>query len=177
MSESKADAPGSDSSTKPDVATSNEHVTAAVDDVPDPDEDDLDDLDDMLEEFSTVKIDSTKPAAAAPKPEKPSTSKATASKPAIPMIPTLTTDVPAIDPNDFSDEEFQRQLQAGMAELMGDLDSNVSLLPRKPKRCMIFSHRSSPKCKPSLTPYSKNSAPLQLWARNQSPNPPPPPPP
>jgi peroxin-19 len=137
MSETKPDPSGSDSSAKPDVATSNQHVTAAVDEVPDPDEDDLDDLDDMLEEFSTVKIDGSKPAAAL-EPEKPSTSKSTASKPAIPMIPTLAGDVPAIDPNDFSDEEFQRQLQAGMAELMGDLDTNVSLLQGKPKPHMVF---------------------------------------
>lgn len=105
---------------KPEVAATNEHVKApVVDDAPDPDEDDLDDLDDMLDEFSSVKIDhQTASAPPAPKPE-PSTTKA-------PTIPTLAGDIPAIDPDDFSEEEFQRQLQAGMAELMGDFDKNVS---------------------------------------------------
>ena len=77
---------------------------ASLDDAPDPDEDDLDDLDDMLDDFSSVKIG--KQSAAATKP-------------------TLATHVPPADPDDLDDEEFQRQLQAGMAELMGDLDKNA----------------------------------------------------
>lgn len=117
---------------KPEAAPAKEHVKAAApaadDDAPDPDEDDLDDLDDMLDEFSAVKIDPKKAAAASssaatPKPAQPSSTSASAPKG--PTIPTLAGDVPAVDPDDFSEEEFQRQLQAGMAELMGDLDKNV----------------------------------------------------
>jgi peroxin-19 len=127
MPDSQTAPSGGDSSTKPEVATSNEHVTAPVDDAPDPDEDDLDDLDDMLEEFSTVKIDPKKPGAV-PEP-KPASASTSASKPAAPTIPTLTTDVPLPGPEDFSEDEFQKQLQEGMAELMGDLDKNVSCVP------------------------------------------------
>ncbi|KAI1875233.1 hypothetical protein JX265_004291 [Neoarthrinium moseri] len=138
-------ATGPSGSDKPDVAATDQHVKApapapapALDDAPDPDEDDLDDLDDMLDEFSAVKIDpkkaATAPAAApAPAPAPASATpeaKAAASSDAAkkgPTIPTLTTDVPVIDPDDFSEEEFQRQLQAGMAELMGDLDKNPDM--------------------------------------------------
>jgi peroxin-19 len=130
---SASNAGQSATSDKPDVAPASEHVkTAAVtdDDAADPDEDDLDDLDDMLDEFSAVKIDPKK--AAAPAASSSSTSKPVQPTPATsasgPTIPTLAGDVPAFDPDDFSEEEFQRQLQAGMAELMGDLDKNVRLL-------------------------------------------------
>ncbi|KAH8671189.1 Pex19 protein family-domain-containing protein [Xylariales sp. PMI_506] len=133
MSDSKPvdeSAAGSSSATKPDAAAPFEHVTEPIDDAPDPDEDDLDDLDDMLDDFSAVKIEPKKPAAAAaaaPISSPPETSPATAKAPSAPTIPTLAGDVPAIDPDDFSEEEFQRQLQAGMAELMGDLDKNPEM--------------------------------------------------
>jgi peroxin-19 len=68
----------------------------------------------MLDEFSTVKIDSKKPEVASGpgRPEEPA--KATA---------------PPEPPNDeaLSDEDFAKQLQAGMADLLGDLQSNVSV--------------------------------------------------
>ncbi|KAI4598639.1 Peroxisome chaperone and import receptor [Pestalotiopsis sp. 9143b] len=112
---------------KVEAAAPSEHVNApALDEVPDPDEDDLDDLDDLLDEFSAAKIE---PKAAAAPTTAPTTAPSS-SKPAEPKgptIPTLTTDVPAIDPNDFSEEEFQRQLQAGMAELMGDFDEDAKM--------------------------------------------------
>lgn len=112
---------------KAEAAAPSEHVNApALDEVPDPDEDDLDDLDDLLDEFSAAKIE---PKAAAASATTPTAAPPASSKPAEPKgptIPTLTTDVPAVDPNDFSEEEFQRQLQAGMAELMGDFDEDVS---------------------------------------------------
>jgi peroxin-19 len=109
---------------KAEAAAPAGHVNApAADEVPDPDEDDLDDLDDLLDDFSAAKIDPKTTTASLSSSSKPSTAKG-------PTIPTLTTDVPAVDPDDFSEEEFQRQLQAGMAELMGDFDKNVSPLPR-----------------------------------------------
>lgn len=109
---------------KPEVAATSEHVKApVVDDAPDPDEDDLDDLDDMLDEFSSARIDSkAAPATASSKPEAPA-AQTTKGR----TIPTLAGDVPAIDADDFSEEGFQQQLQAGMAELMGDFDKNVSV--------------------------------------------------
>lgn len=113
---------------KAEAAAPSEHVNApALDEVPDPDEDDLDDLDDLLDEFSAAKIE---PKAAAASATAPTAAPPASSKPAEPKgptIPTLTTDVPAVDPNDFSEEEFQRQLQAGMAELMGDFDEDAKM--------------------------------------------------
>ncbi|RYP02010.1 hypothetical protein DL765_010790 [Monosporascus sp. GIB2] len=99
---------------------------ADVEDAPDPDEDDLDDLDDMLDEFSTVKLDTNK-AAAAPQsgPGRPA---ATTSGPA---PDRATTDAePAFNVDELenlSDEEFQKQLQAGMAELMNDLENSPDM--------------------------------------------------
>ncbi|KAI1085126.1 Pex19-domain-containing protein [Whalleya microplaca] len=96
-----------------------------TDDVPDPDEDDLDDLDDMLDEFSTVKLDSNKPAAAgatASGPGRPVTTASTSTS-----TPTLNVDVPPAEPDDFSEEEFQKELQAGMAELMGDFENSPDM--------------------------------------------------
>ncbi|KAJ8117143.1 hypothetical protein ONZ43_g4280 [Nemania bipapillata] len=92
-----------------------------VGDAPDPDEDDLDDLDDMLDDFSTIKLKS--------KTEEPKPTTATST--ATTTIPAtgegeLETDDSLPDLDDFS-EEFQKQLQAGMAELMGDLEGSPDM--------------------------------------------------
>ncbi|KAH8821147.1 Pex19 protein family-domain-containing protein [Xylogone sp. PMI_703] len=75
--------------------------------VPDPDEDDLDDLDDMLDEFSETKLNDESNVSSGPERTK------------------------ATDEDTFaagiSDEEFSKQLQAGMAELMGELDKNPDM--------------------------------------------------
>ncbi|KAK3653214.1 Peroxisome chaperone and import receptor [Elasticomyces elasticus] len=78
---------------------------------PDPDEDDLDDLDDVLDEFQPT------PAA------KP---------PAQPSQPPPTLSGPGRPPNDASfpdanSEALAAQLQAGMADLMSELDSNPDM--------------------------------------------------
>ncbi|KAK4229670.1 Pex19 protein family-domain-containing protein [Podospora fimiseda] len=81
------------------------------DDVPDPDEDDLDDLDDLLEEFSTAKLDGKKPEI-----------------PAGPGIPaTAGPAKPTADDNVLDEEEFAKQLQAGMADLLGEIDSSPEM--------------------------------------------------
>ncbi|TVY64235.1 Peroxisomal biogenesis factor [Lachnellula suecica] len=74
---------------------------------PDPDEDDLDDLDDMLDEFT---------------PSKPVPAPTTAA--AAPKAPTSAPD-PAED--GVSDEDFAKQLQAGMAELLGGMGSSSEM--------------------------------------------------
>ncbi|KAF6821935.1 Peroxisomal biogenesis factor 19 [Colletotrichum plurivorum] len=94
---------------KPDVA---------MEDVPDPDEDDLDDLDDMLDDFSAVQVDSKKPeqapAAAAAGPGRPA---------------TVTED--AEEDKSLEDmlasDDFAKQLQAGMADLIGELEKNPEM--------------------------------------------------
>jgi len=94
-----------------------EQTTAAtvedVDDVPDPDEDDLDDLDEMLDEFSTVKIDAAKPEI----PPGPAAAPAPAPAPAV-----STTEEEAL-----SEDDFAKQLQAGMADLLGELENSAEM--------------------------------------------------
>ncbi|KAI9048685.1 hypothetical protein LZ554_007516 [Drepanopeziza brunnea f. sp. 'monogermtubi'] len=77
-----------------------EGAPSSQDAFPDPDEDDLDDLDDMLDEFTPTR----------PEPPSPSSKPTTAPK----------------DPiaDGISDEDFAVQLQAGMAELMGELETS-----------------------------------------------------
>ncbi|KAI1389590.1 Pex19-domain-containing protein [Hypoxylon trugodes] len=93
-----------------------------VEDAPDPDEDDLDDLDDMLDEFSTVNIDAQKP---------PTSSGSGIPAPAAPIsAPTdapSNTDIPLEGLDDLTEEEFQKQLQAGMAELMSGLENSPDM--------------------------------------------------
>ncbi|KAH7407736.1 Pex19 protein family-domain-containing protein [Cadophora sp. MPI-SDFR-AT-0126] len=89
----------------PTTAAPTQKDVASTEEVPDPDEDDLDDLDDMLDEFTPSK------------PEPPPSS----SKPTKP--PTATGPIA----DGLSDEEFARQLQAGMAELMGELDTSPDM--------------------------------------------------
>lgn len=136
-SESKATPSGGDGSTQPDhVAAPAEQAaappapeaSAAAADPGDPDEDDLDDLDDMLDDFAAVKVDPKAHSAAAAAP-------AAATSKAEPTIPTLAGDVPVPELDGISDDEFQKTLQAGMAELMGglgDFENDVSRIrPRK----------------------------------------------
>ncbi|KAJ4423582.1 Peroxisome chaperone and import receptor [Gnomoniopsis sp. IMI 355080] len=91
-----------------------------VGDVPDPDEDDLDDLDDMLDDFKAAKIDSSKPTVAdsaqadlAKDAHSPPTADPTTSK-------SKEEDV-------LSDDDFAKQLQAGMAELMGEIENSPEM--------------------------------------------------
>ncbi|ROV93772.1 hypothetical protein VSDG_06947 [Cytospora chrysosperma] len=95
-------------------------------DVPDPDEDDLDDLDgmdrlkfsddeasDMLDDFSAVKIDPKK------------TQVADAGGPGRPSASAQETEAKAEAEDDaLLDDDFAKQLQAGMAELMGEMDDS-----------------------------------------------------
>ncbi|KAK7970292.1 peroxin [Apiospora saccharicola] len=138
MSESHDGPANGENPTKPDIATPAEHVTEAAPaptaaptstvDPGDPDEDDLDDLDDMLEEFSAAQIDPKKAGASVPGAAKAATNPTTTAK-SVPTILSLAGDVPGADLDDFSEDDFQKQLQAGMAELMGDLDQNVGGQP------------------------------------------------
>lgn len=71
---------------------------------------------DMLDDFSAVKIESKQPEVSAAGPGRPST---TTSAPATKeKAATAEDDV-------LSDDDFAKQLQAGMAELMGEMESSV----------------------------------------------------
>jgi peroxin-19 len=108
------------------------HVTAATTapavandaDVPDPDEDDLDDLDDMLDDFSNVKVEDKKPATSSG-PGRPASDPASTGAEATTSALKTGDGLGATLEDDFSEEDFQKQLQAGMAELMGDFEKNV----------------------------------------------------
>ncbi|KAI0137830.1 Pex19-domain-containing protein [Hypoxylon sp. NC0597] len=118
-------ATASGSSTQESVPERAEKAPTTVPDIgdaPDPDEDDLDDLDDMLDEFSSVKLDAKKPAPASG-PAKPPASASTA----VPAGASSGTDNPLEGLDDLSEEEFQKQLQEGMAELMNGLEGSPDM--------------------------------------------------
>ncbi|KAF2013683.1 Pex19-domain-containing protein [Aaosphaeria arxii CBS 175.79] len=79
----------------------------------DPEEDDLSDLDDVLEEFANTKLDS--------KPKVPASASASTAAPSLP-----TTGPARPDPEDLlaagDDDEFAKQLQAEMEQLLGQKD-------------------------------------------------------
>ncbi|KAF2399125.1 Pex19-domain-containing protein [Trichodelitschia bisporula] len=83
---------------------------AAIEDAPDPDEDDLSDLDDVLDEFAATKLDS-KPLPTSSGPGRPPTAPS-ASDPLLPFP---------------DDDEFAKQLQAGMADLLGELHTSPEM--------------------------------------------------
>ncbi|EFY92930.1 peroxin [Metarhizium acridum CQMa 102] len=93
---------------------------AAAEDVPDPDEDDLDDLDDMLDEFSTVKLEdgANKPIESGSAGPSTSTPKPGDAAP---------KESPAAGEEPFSEEDFAKQLQAGMADLLGELEQSPEM--------------------------------------------------
>lgn len=107
-------------------------------DVPDPDEDDLDDLDgkpresfngkyfvvsepslslDMLDDFSAVKIDPKTAPVESTSPNPPTQPKP-AAKNEIDKTEPLPEDA-------LSEDDFANQLQAGMADLLGELEKSV----------------------------------------------------
>ncbi|KEY73714.1 hypothetical protein S7711_06290 [Stachybotrys chartarum IBT 7711] len=100
----------------PDDTEKGKAPAAEVEDVPDPDEDDLDDLDDMLDDFATVKLQSKSPA-----PTVPAERLEAAPKPAAAPVAE-----PALE-QDPSEEDFAKQLQAGMASLLGELEKSPDM--------------------------------------------------
>ncbi|KAK2056669.1 Pex19 protein family [Colletotrichum caudatum] len=110
---------GKESEAKP-VAPAVEEMrpTGVVHDVPDPDEDDLDDLDDMLDEFAAVNVDTKEPELSA-------ASFATGSgKPA--TVAEEGPDDKTLE-DMFASDDFAKQLQAGMADLIGELEKNPEM--------------------------------------------------
>lgn len=99
-----------------------EEPSKTAPEIPDPDEDDLDDLDDVLDEFAATKLDS-KPAPTSSGPGRPSNTAAIPQSSGIPLSTTSTT-APGLLPDD---DEFARQLQAGMADLLGELESSPEM--------------------------------------------------
>lgn len=119
--------PEASEASKADSKTSLHSSLEAVGDVPDPDEDDLDDLDDMLDDFSTVKIDAGKPEIPAPGPGRPSSTSAAPSAGAPPAAAATNPLEAKLDEDALADDDFAKQLQAGMAELMGEIESSPDM--------------------------------------------------
>lgn len=87
-------------------------------------------LSDMLNDFSAVKVDSQKPTDTpqAPPPSAEPTSAAAAANDSKPPPPPDAEDA-------FSEEEFAKQLQAGMADLLGELEKSVCTRSMMQSRC------------------------------------------
>ncbi|KAI7237715.1 hypothetical protein KC330_g2954 [Hortaea werneckii] len=95
----------------------------AVETAPDPDEDDLDDLDDVLDQFQAKPSHASTSASAATAPSTNSSSNPTAA--AADSHPRAK-DAAAAEPGEDS-EDFAKQLQAGMQNLMGELGENPEM--------------------------------------------------
>lgn len=72
----------------------------------------------MLDEFSTVKLDTKKPAEAETK---------SAAAPAAAAAEAAKADAP-VNPEEMTEEDFAKQLQDGMANLLGELEKSVCTL-------------------------------------------------
>lgn len=84
----------------------------------------------MLNDFSNTKLDAQKPA------EPP---KATPSQPGPESSKAVPSSDPQANPEDvFSEEDFAKQLQAGMAELLGDLEKSVGLKQKDMRRTLLI---------------------------------------
>ncbi|TQV93988.1 hypothetical protein V2A60_003861 [Cordyceps javanica] len=110
----------------PATSTSAPATAVAPADVPDPDEDDLDDLDDMLDEFSTVKLDAKKPTESPAVPS-PAPAPAPAAVAGAPGAEAGAKAEGAVNPEDLTEEDFAKQLQAGMANLLGELEKSPEM--------------------------------------------------
>jgi len=96
---------------------------ASPEEVPDPDEDDLSDLDDVLDEFAATKLDS-KAAPTSSGPGRPAATAAAATASSSAAAPPSSSTAPGLLPDD---DDFARQLQAGMADLLGELEGNPAM--------------------------------------------------
>ncbi|KAI7156013.1 hypothetical protein D0869_15454 [Hortaea werneckii] len=96
----------------------------ALETAPDPDEDDLDDLDDVLDQFQ-AKPPHTSASAAATAPSTTSSSSHPTTAAAAADPPSRAKDA-AAEPGEDS-EDFAKQLQAGMQNLMGELGENPDM--------------------------------------------------
>lgn len=72
---------------------------------------------DMLDDFSSVKLASKEPVVSAAGPGRPSTTAAPA--------PASKDKSATAEDDVLSDDDFAKQLQAGMAELMGEMENSV----------------------------------------------------
>ena len=82
---------------------------------------------DMLDDFSSLKVNPKQSEAASGprRPDAPVAAAAAAAAPAAAGAAPSATDEPNLE-DLMSDDEFAKQLQAGMADLLGGLESSVS---------------------------------------------------
>lgn len=113
---------------------------------PDPDEDDLSDLDDMLDEFSATKIEEAKGSA-------PSTAAKSGSQ-----VEKIA--------ESKEEEEFAKQLQAGMAELLGQFGSNPEMQSEIETMMRELGDAATKEGGNEAAPAQKSSAPSQAGQTN-----------
>jgi peroxin-19 len=95
---------------------------------------------DMLDEFSATKLDTNEEAPKASGPGRPSAAGA-----------DVPRDLLGIE--GLTDDDFAKQLQAGMADLLGEVQNNVRTGHLDEALFLTF---SSPRCNHSLRVCSKN---------------------
>ncbi|KAL1304844.1 hypothetical protein AAFC00_003769 [Neodothiora populina] len=116
---------------------------------PDPDEDDLSDLDDMLDDFSTTTLKDTKPTNPAP---------ATAAPPKPASAPQASTE----------DDDFAKELQAGMASLLGQFDQNPDMQKQFEEMMKELSTAAAAAEEPNATPATTVPPPATTKAAQPS---------
>lgn len=89
----------------------------------------------MLDEFSTARLDSKKPEQICSGKQAPQPAPAPA--PAFAGVASSSTAKEPSLEDAFSEEEFAKQLQAGMADLLGELEKSVSCDPLRHMRTVI----------------------------------------
>ncbi|KAG6205702.1 hypothetical protein E4U35_002403 [Claviceps purpurea] len=127
-------------------------------DVPDPDEDDLDDLDDMLQDFATVKM-------SASTQESTGLASAAAASRIAPVSANASTKPPATSGEpEISEEDFEKQLQAGMADLLGELENSPEMQEQFEDLFKQMAAAVGDSEEPGLTPKADGSTPAATAA-------------
>ncbi|KAG5914985.1 hypothetical protein E4U61_005132 [Claviceps capensis] len=127
-------------------------------DVPDPDEDDLDDLDDMLQDFATVKISTSTQ-------ESTGLGSAVAASRTAPVSADASTKPPATSGEpEISEEDFEKQLQAGMADLLGELENSPEMQEQFEDLFKQMAAAVGESGEPGTTPKTDGSTPAATAA-------------
>ncbi|KAG5940072.1 hypothetical protein E4U59_002695 [Claviceps monticola] len=127
-------------------------------DVPDPDEDDLDDLDDMLQDFATVKMSTSAQKSTG-------LASAVAASRTAPVAADASAKSPATSGEpETSEEDFEKQLQAGMADLLGELENSPEMQEQFEDLFKQMAAAVGDSGEPGTTPKADGSTPAATAA-------------